>query len=75
MGAVLKTIYRGWMAFARALGRINTVLVLTLIYFLVLPVFSLLRFKDPLNLRRGKPPRWLERPPLERSLERFTHPY
>ena len=75
MGAVLKTIYRGWMAFARALGRINTVLVLTLIYFLVVPVFSLLRFKDPLKLRPRKTTRWLERAPVERSLERFTHPY
>ncbi len=72
---VLRALYRAWMAFARALGRINTVLVLTLIYFLVLPVFSLLRFKDPLRLRRGRPTRWLERPPVERSLERFTHPY
>ena len=46
-----KVIYKTWITGATALGTCLTFFVLTLMYFLVLPVFSLIRFRDPLRLK------------------------
>ncbi len=46
-----KVIYKTWITGATVLGTCLTFLVLTLMYFLVLPVFSLIRFSDPLQLK------------------------
>jgi hypothetical protein len=78
---VLRAIWRGWMAFARVLGRVNTTLVLTIIYFLILPLFAPWRLKDPLRLRLssgqdGGKTYWLERAAASEPepLERFLLP-
>ena len=51
---VWQRIYRGWMAFARALGHVNTILLLSVFYVVVIGpaslVFRILR-KDPLRRR------------------------
>ncbi len=52
-----KLLYKGWMAFAYALGWVNTRILLVLFFFLVItPVSLVLRMigKDPL-LRRSEP--------------------
>lgn len=49
-----KLVYRGWMIFAKALGFVNTRILLTLFFYLVItPIGLLLRLfgKNPLNLR------------------------
>lgn len=48
---ILKKIWAGWKKFAQVLGKIQTTILLTLIYFLIIPFFSLLRLKDPLCKR------------------------
>jgi hypothetical protein len=55
---LLKKIWAGWKKFAHALGRVQTMILLTIIYFVIIPVFSLLRFKDPLRKRLGAASYW-----------------
>lgn len=55
MKKVLKQIWNGWMRFARTVGRVNTVVLLTLFYFLILSPFgAIMRLFgwDPLQLSR-----------------------
>ena len=54
MKRLLQSIWRGWKAFAHFLGRIQTTVVLTLLYLVLLPVFSLVRLRDPLRRRLGE---------------------
>jgi hypothetical protein len=73
----LRRLYRGWLAFARLVGRFNTALVLTVIYFLVIPLFAIWRIKDPLRLSRrwrGESG-WTELPEEERTVESLNQPY
>lgn len=60
---VLRVITRVWKRFAHALGRIQTAVVLSLVYFLVVPPFALIRLKDPLRRRRLAGPTFWE--PME----------
>jgi hypothetical protein len=59
----------------RWIARRQALLLLTLVYFLALPLFSLCRLADPLKLsrRRREQSTWRSRPPVEASLERFSH--
>lgn len=48
----LKTLYKGWMKFAHALGWVNTRIILTLVYYFVFtPLALIFRVvgKDPMN--------------------------
>lgn len=53
---VFKKIYRAWMKFAHALGWVNTRIILTLVYILMITplsfIFKLLG-KDPMNRKLG----------------------
>jgi hypothetical protein len=73
----LRRICRGWLAFARLVGRFNTALVLTVIYFLVLPLFAIWRLADPLRLSRRwrEVSGWNELPEEERTVESLERPY
>ena len=54
MRSYLRRLHKGWMAFAHALGRVQTYLILTLIYFLAVGLmapFVRLFMKDPLSRR------------------------
>lgn len=46
-----KSLWNAWKRFAKVLGRIQTMILLTVIYFVIIPIFSLLRLKDPLKKR------------------------
>lgn len=59
--AALEPVRRGWMAFARALGRVNTAVFLSVVFFLVLtPLGLLLRLagRDELDRRRRGSSTW-----------------
>jgi hypothetical protein len=71
----LRRVWRGWRAFARLVGRFNTLLVLSVIYFVVLPLFAIWRIKDPLRLSRRSTTGWTDLPEEERTVERFSLPY
>jgi hypothetical protein len=46
--------WRHWKRFARRLGELQTGLVLTVLYFLLMPLVApIVRRKDPLGLRRS----------------------
>jgi len=45
---------RAWMKIVRPIGIFQTYLIMTLVYLLVIPVFSLGRVTDPLRLRLRK---------------------
>ena len=47
-----KPIYVAWMSVAAAIGFVTIPLLLTILYFVLLPVFSLIRFKDPLRSKK-----------------------
>ncbi|HAV23196.1 MAG: hypothetical protein A2X67_07635 [Ignavibacteria bacterium GWA2_55_11] len=73
------SMFRGWMAFAHVLGIINTTLLLTAVYVvMVLPmraVWWIIR-KDPLQLRHvHSSTQWQERDAEEPSIEERSHPF
>ena len=73
---LLKALWRGWVKVAHAIGKFNTALILTVIFFVLLPFFSLWRLKDPLGLKAmDDDTTWIEREPFEPAVDRFTRPY
>lgn len=74
--SALEPFERYWMKFAKALGRINTAVILTLLYYLVLTPYGLLVrlfTGDPVDRDFEKDARsyWKRREPVERiSYER-----
>jgi len=68
---------RGWMKIVRPIGVFQTYLIMTVIFVVVVPFFSLKRVLDPLRLRiRREGSYWEPRRPLEDlSLERFHRPF
>ena len=43
-----------WKRFANKIARVQTVVLMTIVYFLLVPFFSLIRLSDPLKLRINK---------------------
>ncbi len=62
-----------WKRFANKLGRFQTMILMTIIYFLVVPIFSLIRFSDPLKLKFDKKSGsyWEPKKPVDTSLEQM----
>jgi low affinity Fe/Cu permease len=62
-----------WKRFANHMGRIQTFVLMTIIYFLIVPFFSLVRFSDPLKLKLKKKSTtyWEAKKPVDTSLERM----
>ncbi|MCL4807986.1 MAG: hypothetical protein KJ062_09390 [Thermoanaerobaculia bacterium] len=63
--AALAPVHRAWLAIARVLGRVNTVVFLSLVFFLVLtPLGLLLRLagRDELDRRRRGVSTWVPYP-------------
>lgn len=75
----LKRLYRGWLKFAHFIGRVNTVILLTLFYFLFLGVaklVALLLRKDLLDARLGdRASYWRKREGGIIPPENFLKPY
>ena len=70
----LRTAYKYWMTFAKALGKINALVLLTLVYFLLIgPAALVLRIlgKDLLDCTAGNEPSyWYKRESEELTIER-----
>ncbi len=79
----LRTLWKGWKAFAHALGRVQTVILLTLFYVLILtPTGLLLRLfgKRPLAYTAAADAKsfWVEKkadPSRPRGLEQYYQLY
>ena len=69
-----RAIYVGWMTATRPIGIAVALVMLTLMFFLFLPIFSLIvRRKDPLRTRlRSTGTYWEEVKPYEPTLERMA---
>ena len=64
-------VYVGWMLVAAGIGRVMLPVFLTLVFVLLLPVFSLIRFADPLRLRlKAEDTYWEPHKPHESTIER-----
>lgn len=69
-------LYVGWMTLGLALGRVMSVVFLSLLFVFLLPVFALIRLGDPLRLRRsGASTYWEDHRPHEPTLERTLRPF
>ncbi|HLE32754.1 MAG TPA: SxtJ family membrane protein [Bacteroidota bacterium] len=66
-------LYKGWMAFARGLAVVNTILILSIVYlFLIGPSWFIMKIrgKDLLDRRSGPEPTfWKEKEPIKHTLE------
>ena len=62
-----------WKRFANRMGRIQTTVLMTIIYFLIVPIFSLVRFSDPLKLKlkKGSASYWEPKKEVDTSLEKM----
>jgi hypothetical protein len=70
-------VYVGWMSAAFFLGSIMTAVLMSALFIVLLPVFSLIRFADPLRLKL-KPPGesyWEDHKHHESTLERTARPF
>ncbi len=78
-GSLRRRIYLRWMAFARVLGRVNTMVLLTVFYFAILgPVALILRIlrKDLLDRWfEDRSSYWYDREQEEHSLERRSRQF
>jgi hypothetical protein len=63
--ALLRPVHRAWMAFAHVLGHVNTRIILSVLFYLVMtPVGLVMRlFRDPLNrsMRDTQGSQWIKR--------------
>ena len=75
MKKFLQFLWKGWLRFAHVVGRVNTVILLTVFYFVVLLPFGLvLRFLRV--VRRLAPVTfWIAREPDEASLASLRRPF
>lgn len=74
--ALGKCVYVGWMTAAMYLGIVMSTLMLSVLYFVLLPVFSLIRLKDPLRLKlKTGGSYWEPHTPADTSLERMKRPF
>lgn len=69
--ALGRILYIAWMTAAMYIGIGMTTLMLSLLFIILLPVFSLIRFKDPLRLKMKSAGSYWEDPtPHEATLDR-----
>lgn len=65
-----------WMTGAMYVGTVMMTVLLTVLYFVLLPVFSLIRLADPLRLKRHRRESYWEKPSAhEATLERMRRPF
>jgi hypothetical protein len=76
---VLGPVHRGWMAFAGVLAHVNTRIILTLLFYVVLtPIGMVMRlFRDPLNrsLDAKSESDWIPRTPQQARLESYERQF
>jgi|GEM_PF-1900289 len=75
----LKLAYRLWMGFAHILGKINTAILLTVFYFLLIgtaKLFLILTRKDLLDSRwKDRSSYWKKREHFEATRDPFLKPF
>lgn len=79
MKRLVNRLYKGWMVFAHALGRVQTYLILSVIYFLAVGMTSFLMrlfTGDPLDRRlHDRASFWTPKEPTNSRLEEARRPF
>lgn len=71
-----EVVYRRWQAGSELLGHATNTIVLSVLYFVLLPPLALIRLKDPLRYRLGgSSSYWEDLPSAPPDLQRMTKPY
>ena len=73
---VARAVYVGWMSATVPMGMVMSTLLLTVLFVVVLPVFTLIRLKDPLRKRLIKGGSyWEDSKPHEATIDRMMRPF
>jgi len=64
-----------WKKFALKIAKVQTFILMSVIYFLLVPFFSLIRFSDPLKLKikEKKDSYWEPKKEIDVSFDRMKH--
>jgi len=73
--AAARHVYVGWMTVAMVLGAVMTHVLLTVLFVVLLPAFTLIRFRDPLRKRLRGDSYWEAYDRHEDTLERVSRPF
>jgi hypothetical protein len=74
--SMTKTVYIGWMTVTVPVGIVMSTILLTVLFMLILPVFSLIvRMGDPLRRKLGGTTYWEDYKAHEPTLERMRRPF
>jgi hypothetical protein len=69
-----KLLFSYWKRFAAILGRAQTFFLMTVIYFVIVPIFSLVRLRDPLGMKLHESGSyWLEYRRRNLDPETYSH--
>jgi hypothetical protein len=74
----LRPMYGPWMKMAFVLGAVMTTVLMTVLFIVVVPFFSLVRLKDPLRTAKSRDPSasfWEPHRNSEATVERFGRPF
>ena len=74
----LRPVYGPWVKGGFLLGSVMTLVLMTALFVIVVPVFSLVRLKDPLRMRQSRDPTesfWEPHRNSEPTIERFGRPF
>ena len=74
---VLRALGRGFFSYGHVMGLFLTVLIMSLIYWLVLPFFTFLKLGDPLKCRPnpGAASYWEDWKQNEQTVDRYSRPF
>lgn len=72
-----RPVYVGWMTGAGYLGIVMTFILLSVLFVVLLPIFSLIRFQDPLRMKPARPGEscWENHRHHEGTLTRMARPF
>ncbi len=71
-----RPIYVVWMTAAMWMGAVMVPVFMSVLFFVLLPVFSLIRLKDPLRMKlKREGTYWEPHTPHEATLERMRRPF
>ena len=69
---VARRVYAGWMTAAMLLGAVMTRVLFTVLFVVLLPIFALIRLRDPLRKRLDAESYWEPHERDEPTLERVS---
>ena len=73
---LLKALWQGWKRIAHKIGVVQTFIIMTVFYFLVIgpsALIAALLGKDLLRIRRPEKSYYRPHPPFQNSLDDYTH--